>query len=292
VSVELASEYRYRDPVVSRDHLIIGMSQSGETADTLAVLREMKRRGVPTVSVTNVRGSTISRESDATFYTSAGPEIGVAATKTFTCQMLMLLLWAGYLGLKRGNGTSASVIRAFEELVKLPHLLEEYLDEKGEMVQTIRQAAKSLLKAKGFFFIGRGYSFPVALEGALKLKEIAYVHAEGYAAGELKHGPIAMIDKDMVVVVLAPHDTWHDKTVSNLEEVKARGAMIFGVGSSADHSLKSLCDFWAPLPYTLDESLMPFILTPVIQLLSYELAVLKGTDVDKPRNLAKSVTVE
>jgi glucosamine--fructose-6-phosphate aminotransferase (isomerizing) len=247
------------------------------------------------IGVSNVRGSSIERETDAVFYTSAGPEIGVAATKTFTAQMLVMLLFAGHLAAKRKSVSREELVRAFEDLVKLPHLLAMGLDSNSEMSKQITAASKALSQVKGFFFIGRGYSFPIALEGALKLKEIAYDYAEGYAAGELKHGPIAMIDQGMVVVVLAPRDSWRDKTVSNLEEVKARGATIVGIGDSNDKDLKSLCDHWIPLPAenrAVDMSLLPFILTPVVQLLSYQRAVLKGTDVDKPRNLAKSVTVE
>jgi glucosamine--fructose-6-phosphate aminotransferase (isomerizing) len=295
VSVELASEFRYREHVLRPGAIVIGMSQSGETADTLAVLREMKRKGIPTLGISNVRGSSISRESDAVFYTSAGPEIGVAATKTFMAQMLMMVVLAGFLGARRKTKSFAELSRAFEDLVKIPHLLALELDEQSEMVLQVKAAAAAFVDVKGFFFIGRGYSFPMALEAALKLKEIAYDYAEGYAAGELKHGPIAMIDRGMVVVVLAPRDSWRDKTVSNLEEVKARGATIVGIGDSDDRDLKSLCDHWIPLPpenRTVDTGLLPFILTPVVQLLSYYRAVIKGTDVDKPRNLAKSVTVE
>ncbi|OFZ23327.1 MAG: hypothetical protein A2X94_03765 [Bdellovibrionales bacterium GWB1_55_8] len=295
VNVELASEYRYRDPVLGKNTVLLGISQSGETADTLAVIREARKKGIATIGITNVRGSSICREADATFFTAAGPEIGVAATKTFLTQMLSLFVFAGYLKTRRSNEPSAKKESAelFEQLVRLPHLLADYLGAESTVVSSIRSAAKALIHARGFFFIGRGYSYPLALEGALKLKEIAYVHAEGYAAGELKHGPIAMIDKDMVVVVLSPKDSWRDKTVSNLQEVKARGAVILGVGNSSDLELKKLCDHWVELPSeNIDESLLPFALSPVVQLLSYELALLKGTDVDKPRNLAKSVTVE
>jgi glucosamine--fructose-6-phosphate aminotransferase (isomerizing) len=295
VSVELASEFRYRDHVLRPGTVIVGVSQSGETADTLAVLREMRKKNFPTLGISNVRGSTISREADAVFYTSAGPEIGVAATKTFTAQMLVMLILGGYLALQRGRRNRAELTKAFEDLIKLPHLLAAGLDEHSEMIRQIKDTIRDLTDPKGFFFIGRGYSFPMALEGALKLKEIAYDYAEGYAAGELKHGPIAMIDKGMVVVVLAPRDSWRDKTVSNLEEVKARGATVVGVGDSNDQDLKALCDHWIPLPVenrSIDVELLPFILAPVVQLLSYHRAVTKGTDVDKPRNLAKSVTVE
>lgn len=296
VQVELASEFRYRDPVIPEGTVVAGISQSGETADTLAVIRDLKVRNIPTLAITNVRGSTLSREADATFFTSAGPEIGVAATKTFSSQLMALLLWAGALAAHRKTKTSEELEDFFQDLVKLPHLLKEELDSNTEFALSIQRAAKNFQNSKGFFFIGRGYSFPLALEGALKLKEIAYVNAEGYAAGELKHGPIAMIDEGMCVVVLAPQDTWRDKTVSNLEEVKARGAKILGVGTDGDQRLHSLCDEWIALPSRfhgeLRASLLPFVLAPVVQLLSYELALLKGTDVDQPRNLAKSVTVE
>lgn len=290
VSVELASEFRYRDPVLRPGTVVIGVSQSGETADTLAVIRDMKKRGIPTLAVTNVRGSTISREATGVFFTAAGPEIGVASTKALLTQFLTLLIFAGSLSVKR-NGQAATE-ELFKNTIVLPHTLQSYLEEVDGLAKQVKNIALELITAKGFFFIGRGYSYPIALEGALKLKEIAYVHAEGYAAGELKHGPIAMIDSDMVVVVLAPKDSWRDKTVSNLEEVKARGARILSIGTSNDSHLKSLSDYWIPLPELADEALLPFVMTPVVQLLSYEIALLKGTDIDKPRNLAKSVTVE
>ena len=296
VSVELASEFRYRNPVLRPGTLVVGISQSGETADTLAVLREMKKQGVKTLGLSNVRGSSISREADAVFYTSAGPEIGVAATKTFMAQILVLLIFAGFLGKKAVNGgMKPDIQKLFEDMIRLPHVLAKELEEDSAMMTQIKKVSSELKDVKGFFFIGRGYSFPLALEGALKLKEIAYDYAEGYAAGELKHGPIAMIDKGMVVVVLAPRDSWRDKTVSNLEEVKARGATIVGVGDSNDLDLYGLCDYWIPLPpenRSVDSELLAFILAPAMQLFSYYRAVLKGTDVDKPRNLAKSVTVE
>ncbi len=302
VEVELASEFRYRDPVINADTLVIGLSQSGETADTLAVIRDMRKRGIPTLTVTNVRGSTLSREAEAAFFTSAGPEIGVAATKTFTSQLMVLLLIAGYLGMH--NGHQVEVLeQLFHDLLKMPHMLKDSILEDSPLVQAVHKASAGLFEVPGFFFMGRGFSFPIALEGALKLKEIAYTHAEGYAAGELKHGPIAMIDEQMAVVVIAPPDSWREKSVSNLEEVKARGARIVSIGAASDTSLKSLSEFWIPLPASLSPAgkhavsetwatLMPFMVCPAIQLLSYEIAVKKGTDVDKPRNLAKSVTVE
>jgi glucosamine--fructose-6-phosphate aminotransferase (isomerizing) len=296
VQVELASEFRYREPVIGPGALVIGISQSGETADTLAVIRALRAKGVPTLGLTNVRGSTISREAESVFYTAAGPEIGVAATKTFLSQCMVLFLWAGALARHHGSLDRAALDVLYEGLVKLPHLIKEDLTEGSEVLTAVKAAAVSLQNAKGFFFMGRGLSFPLALEGALKLKEIAYVHAEGYAAGELKHGPIAMIDAEMAVVVLAPRDRWHDKTVSNLEEVKARGARILSVGEREDGELRDLSEFWIPVGAegnrSLPQPLLPFLITPVVQLLSYEIALLKGTDVDKPRNLAKSVTVE
>lgn len=295
VQVELASEFRYRDPVLETGTVVAGISQSGETADTLAVLREVKARGIPTLGLTNVRGSTISREVDAVFYTAAGPEIGVAATKTLSAQMFALLIWAGYLAMRRRTRTRQEVDARFAELIRLPHHLTDLLNATAGVVANIDQVAEELFhrKLRGFFFIGRGWSYPIALEGALKLKEIAYVHAEGYAAGELKHGPIAMIDEDMAVVVLAPHDLWREKTISNLEEVKARGAQIIAIGDQKDERLKSLARFWIGLPSEgVPASLQSFLILPAVQLLSYRLALLHGTDVDRPRNLAKSVTVE
>ncbi len=302
VSVDLASEFRYRNPVIRPGTLVVGISQSGETADTLAVLRDMRSRNIPCLGISNVRRSSISRDTDAVFYTSAGPEIGVAATKTFLAQVLTLLVIAGFLSREHKTLSSAELSRLFEDVIRLPHVLAEGLEHDSEMMKKIEETVNQLTlngdaasAVKGFFFMGRGYSFPIALEGALKLKEIAYDHAEGYAAGELKHGPIAMLDAAMVAVVLAPRDAWREKTGSNLEEVKARGAKVVGVGESADDQLSHLCDFWIPLPVEsrkLDPALLPFLLAPVVQLLSYRRAVLKGTDVDKPRNLAKSVTVE
>lgn len=299
VNVELASEFLYRNPVIPKGAVVLAVSQSGETADTLAVIRQMKKRGLPTLGITNVRGSSLSRETDAVFFMAAGPEIGVAATKTFTAQMLTLFSLAGYLGMTRSMTVEReSLPGLFDEFLRIPHTLATLLQPESAWVRSIQETAKRVSGARGFFFIGRGFSYPIALEGALKLKEIAYIHAEGYAGGELKHGPIAMIDDGMVVVVLSPKDIWHDKTLSNLQEVKARGARILGVGDVSDVELKSQCDEWVPLPSggsrdkNVDQGLYPFLETPVVQLLSYEIAVLRGTDIDQPRNLAKSVTVE
>lgn len=310
VAVELASEFRYRDPVLNPGTVIVGVSQSGETADTLAVIREYKAKGIPTIGVSNVRGSTLSREAGAAFYTGAGPEIGVAATKTFLTQVLTFLCWSGAIStalnsagataLDSAGATAGADSKArgnlkelFHEIVALPHSLMQLLDAStSKFSEKIKETAKQTQNAKGFFFIGRGFSYPLALEGALKLKEIAYVHAEGYAAGELKHGPIAMIDQEMVVVVLAPLDGWRDKTVSNLEEVKARGARIVSIGTEGDAALERISDYFIPIPKTRNESLLAFSLAAAVQLFSYEVAKLHGTDIDKPRNLAKSVTVE
>jgi glucosamine--fructose-6-phosphate aminotransferase (isomerizing) len=301
VQVELASEFRYRNPLIREGAVVMGITQSGETADTLAVIKDLKKKKIKTLGLTNVRGSSITREADATFFIAAGPEIGVAATKTFTSQMLALLLMAGVLSRHERSGlTESDRLNLFEQCLMIPHHLQQYLNNGitshepaiESVIQRFQAIAPELAQQKGFFFIGRGFSFPMSLEAALKLKEIAYVHAEGYAAGELKHGPIAMIDQEMVVVVLAPQDFWRDKTVSNLEEVKARGAKILAIGSEKDESLKTLSDWWIPLPEAINEALLPFWLAVGVQLLSYTVALQKGTDVDKPRNLAKSVTVE
>jgi len=291
-AVEFSSELRYRDPIIKPGSVLIGTSQSGETADTLAIIREMRRRSVPTISLTNVRGCTISRESNYAFYTSAGPEFSVAATKSFITQALVFLLWSGFLGLRRGKDVAEKVPALFDQLIRLPHLMEGMLKMNGEMVQGAKKAAEMFKDAKGFFFIGRGYSYAIAMEGALKLKEVAYVHSEGYAAGELKHGPIAMIDPKMVTVVLVPQDTHYEKTVSNLQELKARGSRILAIGTQGDKKLPQECDIFIPVPGGFDECLYPFLLAPAVQLFSYFMAVQKGTDVDQPRNLAKSVTVE
>lgn len=295
VDTELASEFRYRNPVLRNGQLIMGISQSGETADTLAVIRDMKSRKLKTLAITNVRGSNISRDADTTFYTHAGPEIGVASTKAFTAQMLALFLLAGRLSrqVNHDETTKKAIARCAGELFELPHYLSAVLNEESSSTKAIKAAAKATSDSSGFFFIGRGYSYPLALEGALKLKEIAYVHAEGYAAGELKHGPIAMLEPSCTVIVLAPQDQWYEKTVSNLQEVKARGARIISIGQEGDTALASMSDFFIPLPAVkVSPQLNPFLMTPLLQLFSYEVALIKGTDVDQPRNLAKSVTVE
>jgi glucosamine--fructose-6-phosphate aminotransferase (isomerizing) len=284
VEVDLGSEYRYRKPIVTSDTLVIAISQSGETADTLAALREAKRLGAMTAAICNVRGSTLERESDFTLFTAAGPEIGVASTKAFTTQILTLILL----------GKSAAFIRNWhnrpvdlKSMSKIPHLIQGALDRAA----AVDAMVSACIESKGFLYIARGKFFPIALEGALKMKEISYVHAEGYPAGELKHGPIAMVEPSMTVVVVAPRDELYDKTISNLQEVKARGGKIVAIGAEGDSQLEALADHF--LPYTFAGDWSDLLVTSVpMQLLAYRAAVLKGTDVDKPRNLAKSVTVE
>jgi glucosamine--fructose-6-phosphate aminotransferase (isomerizing) len=299
VESELASEYRYRNFKPKKDQMFMGVSQSGETADTLAVLQMVKDFGSKTMAICNVKGSSIPRVVDDTLFTMAGPEIGVASTKAFTGQMLMLLILAARLYRDKAMSDSTGktmdhVYRIYKQLYELPLTLSAELESDSKTHKAVMAAAEATQFSKGFFFIGRGYSFPLALEGALKLKEIAYVHAEGYAAGELKHGPIAMLEPSFTVIVIAPKDRWYEKTISNLQEVKARGATIIALGNEDDERLPNMADHFIPLPIMdgREECLMPFIIAPALQLFSYKVAVLKGTDVDQPRNLAKSVTVE
>jgi glucosamine--fructose-6-phosphate aminotransferase (isomerizing) len=292
VTVDLASEYRYRDPVVGPDTLVLAVSQSGETADTIAALRQAKAQGAVTAAICNVRGSTIARDVDTVFFTAAGPEIGVASTKAFTTQILMMMLLGQYIAHERkilpartrGKGKDPLDVAFF---LKLPHMVQSALDLDG----AIRDIAEKTLQSRGFLYVARGLLFPIALEGALKMKEISYCHAEGYAAGELKHGPIAMVDPTMTIVVLAPKDALYEKNISNLQEVKARGGRIIGIGNKGDTQLERLSDHFIGLDFAGDWSDAVLATIP-LQLLSYHAAVLKGTDVDKPRNLAKSVTVE
>ena len=284
--VEYASEFRYRNPIVDERTLVIGISQSGETADTLAALREAQRRGARTIGLVNVVGSTIAREVDGGIYLHAGPEIGVASTKAFTSQIAALAL----LTLKMGRLRSLSILQGREvvrALAKLPELVERVLARAPQ----VEQIAERLVRATNVLYLGRGYNFPVALEGALKLKEISYIHAEGYPAAEMKHGPIALIDDLMPVVFIAPTDAVYQKVVSNVEEVKARGGRVIAVVTEGDTALAKLADHRIEIPETLD------LLTPVLsvlplQLLAYYIAVRRGCNVDQPRNLAKSVTVE
>jgi len=284
--VEYASEFRYRNPIVDERTLVIGISQSGETADTLAALREAKRRGARTLGIVNVVGSTIAREVEGGIYLHAGPEIGVASTKAFTSQITALAL----LTLKIGRLRALSILQGREvvrSLARLPELVHKVLDKAPE----IEAIAERLLRAGNVLYLGRGYNFPVALEGALKLKEISYIHAEGYPAAEMKHGPIALIDDLMPVVFVAPRDAVYQKIVSNVEEVKARGGRVIAVVTEGDTGLARLADQRIEVPETLD-LLTPILTVLPLQLLAYYIAVRRGCNVDQPRNLAKSVTVE
>jgi glucosamine--fructose-6-phosphate aminotransferase (isomerizing) len=287
VQVDIGSEFRYRNPLVEKDDLFVTISQSGETADTLAAAREATQRGARVVSIVNVVGSTLARESDGVLYTHCGPEIGVASTKAFTAQLAALYLLALHLARVRGvlNVNDGRVW--LERFVALPLLVEQILKRDGE-VQAI---AKRYYEKRNFLYLGRGINYPIALEGALKLKEISYIHAEGYAAGEMKHGPIALIDQDMPVVVLAPRDRLYEKTVSNLMEVQARNAPVIALVSEGERDLGNVADAVFTIP-EVPALLTPILFTVVLQLLAYHIAVLRGTDVDQPRNLAKSVTVE
>jgi glutamine---fructose-6-phosphate transaminase (isomerizing) len=287
VEVEYASEFRYRNPVVDPKTLVIGISQSGETADTLAAIREAKRRGGRTVGVVNVVGSTIAREVDGGIYLHAGPEIGVASTKAFTSQVAALALIT--LRIARLRNLSILQGRQFIQALKLlPEQVAQILERSGE----VKALADRFLKtSKNALYLGRGVNFPVALEGALKLKEISYIHAEGYPAAEMKHGPIALIDENMPVVFIAPRDAVHSKIVSNIEEVKARGGKVIALINGGDTEIERLADATFTIPETLD-LLTPILTSIPLQLLSYYVAVSRGCNVDQPRNLAKSVTVE
>jgi len=287
VQVDIGSEFRYRDPLVEKGDLFITISQSGETADTLAAAREAKRKGAHVVSIVNVVGSTLARESDGVLYTHCGPEIGVASTKAFTAQLTALYLLALHLARVRNVMSAADGKAWLDRLVRLPVLVERVLNREAEIVAI----AKRYHKKRNFLYLGRGINYPVALEGALKLKEISYIHAEGYAAGEMKHGPIALIDKDMPVVVLAPKDRLYEKTVSNLMEVKARHAPVIALVAEGERELGRTADAVFTIPDT-HPLISPILFTIPLQLLAYHIAVLRGADVDQPRNLAKSVTVE
>jgi len=287
VEVEYASEFRYRNPVVDPKTLVIGISQSGETADTLAAIREAKRRGARTIGLVNVVGSTIAREVDGGIYLHAGPEIGVASTKAFTSQVAALALIA--LRIARLRNLSILQGREFiRALQRLPGQVTQILERSSEIE---RLADRFLRTTKNALYLGRGVNFPVALEGALKLKEISYIHAEGYPAAEMKHGPIALIDENMPVVFIAPRDAVHSKIVSNIEEVKARGGKVIALINEGDTEIERLADATFTIPVTLDV-LTPILTSIPLQLLSYYVAVSRGCNVDQPRNLAKSVTVE
>ena len=286
VEVEYASELRYRNPIVTDKTLCIVISQSGETADTLAAMREAKARGARTYGIVNVVGSTIARESDGGIYVHAGPEIGVASTKAFTSQVIALLLFTLKLARLR-NLSMVDGKEIIEEMQKLPAKIQNILDRAGE----IEKIAEDFKNAQNFLYLGRGYSFPTALEGALKLKEISYIHAEGYPAAEMKHGPIALIDEKMPVVFITPHDSVFDKVVSNVQEVKARGGRVIAITTRDEESLAGKLDYEFRIPETKD-MLTPVLASVPLQLLAYYIAVKRGANVDQPRNLAKSVTVE
>ncbi|HLC17939.1 MAG TPA: glutamine--fructose-6-phosphate transaminase (isomerizing) [Thermodesulfobacteriota bacterium] len=285
--VDLASEFRYRNPLVGKNDLAIAISQSGETADTLAAAREVKRRGGELVSVCNVMESSLTREAGWSFMTHAGPEIGVASTKAFTTQLVALYLLALWFGRASGKIDASRGKELIGELVRLPKKIEKILDGEAH----IEALAKKYFHLRDFIYLGRGINYPIALEGALKLKEISYIHAEGYPAGEMKHGPIALIDEDVPVVALAPRDATYPKMLSNLEEVKARGGRIIAVVNEGDTEASERVDDVITVPATTVQ-LAPILMTVPLQLLAYHIAILKGTDVDQPRNLAKSVTVE
>jgi glutamine---fructose-6-phosphate transaminase (isomerizing) len=285
VEVEYASEFRYRNPIVTDKTLVFVISQSGETADTLAALREAKQKGATVLGICNVVGSSIARETDGGVYLHAGPEIGVASTKAFTSQVTVLTLVALLLGRMRRTSADEGM-KICKALAKIPDQVKEIL----KLNDQIREIAKEFKDCTNFLFLGRGYNYPVALEGALKLKEISYIHAEGYPAAEMKHGPIALIDSNMPTVVIAPTDALFDKVLSNMQEVKARGGRIIAI-TDADANLGKLADYTIIIPKTL-HMLTPLLSVVPLQLLAYHVAVMRGCDVDTPRNLAKSVTVE
>ena len=294
VEVDYGSEYRYRDPIVSNEILTIVISQSGETADTLAAQRESTTKGSKTLAICNVVGSMITREASGTIYTHAGPEIGVASTKAFTSQLTALFLLAMYLGQTRGVLNEEISRRLVHELLRIPGKLETVLSNEA----IYEQLDRKLFRATDALYLGRGIHFPIALEGALKLKEISYIHAEGYPAGEMKHGPNALIDEKLPVIVLAARDTsreetrlLYEKTLSNIQEVKAREGVVIAVVCEGDHEASRVADHVIEIP-TSDELLLPILETVPLQLLAYHVAVRRGCDVDQPRNLAKSVTVE
>jgi glucosamine--fructose-6-phosphate aminotransferase (isomerizing) len=285
--VDIASEFRYRCPLVGKGHLFIAITQSGETADTLAAMREAKKKGATVIAICNVVGSTASREADGVVYTHAGPEIGVASTKAFTAQLTALYLIGLFFAELRGALTADDVKKRLVDLVHIPTLVERCLEEDAG----IEQIAKRFFKANDFLYLGRGPNFPVALEGALKLKEISYIHAEGYPGGEMKHGPIALIDENMPIVVLAGKNGVYDKILANIQEVKARSGIVIALATAGDAEIGKIADHVIPVPAT-NQLLMPILMSVPLQLLAYYIAVLRGADVDQPRNLAKSVTVE
>ena len=287
VEVDLASEFRYRDPLLGPETLAVLISQSGETSDTLGAMREAKAKGAKLLAICNVVGSSLTRECDAVFYTQAGPEIGVASTKAFTTQLVALYLLAVNLAAARGRLSAQAESEAVAALVRLPGVMDKAL----ELDQEIEAVARTFSQAQDFLYLGRGIHYPIALEGALKLKEISYIHAEGYPAGEMKHGPIALIDDKMPVVILDPDDASRDKIRGAVAEVKAREGLIIAFGQGDDEEVRQAADAYLNLPASTPH-LNPVVFALPLQLLAYHIAVIRGTDVDQPRNLAKSVTVE
>ncbi|OQA57204.1 MAG: Glutamine--fructose-6-phosphate aminotransferase (isomerizing) [Candidatus Omnitrophica bacterium ADurb.Bin277] len=284
---QVSSEFRYGNPILSRKDLVVLITQSGETADTLAALREAKAKGAATLAVVNVVGSTIAREADAVIYTHAGPEIGVASTKAYIAQLATLLLLAFYLGKLRKKIQTSQLKRLIKDFKKIPDQCSKVLKE-GKRFEA---CAKKYFSRRNFLYLGRGYNYPTALEGALKLKEISYAHAHGYAAGEMKHGPIALIDHEQPVICIAPDSPTYDKMISNIQEIKARDGIVVAIGSQGDQNLEKIADDLFMIPKTI-EVFSPILTVIPLQFLAYRVAVLNGRDVDQPRNLAKSVTVE
>lgn len=287
VEVEYASEFRYRDPIIEEDDVVIAISQSGETADTLAAIRMAKEKGALILGICNVVGSSIARETHAGVYTHAGPEIGVASTKAFTAQVIILTMMAYLIGKRRGFISDETYHNLIEQVLEIPEKIKEILKDEDH----IKEISQKYVEATNAIYLGRGFLFPVALEGALKLKEISYIHAEGYPAAEMKHGPIALIDEKMPVFVLGTKDRYYEKIVSNIQEVKARKGKVIAVVTQGDTTIKHLADDVIEIP-EIDESLSPILSVIPLQLISYYIAVLRGCNVDQPRNLAKSVTVE
>jgi glucosamine--fructose-6-phosphate aminotransferase (isomerizing) len=287
VETDIASEFRYREPIISKNDLLIVVSQSGETADTIAAMKEAKKKGAYTLSICNVLGSTLARDADSVIFTHAGPEIGVASTKAFTTQISVIFMLMLYIGKRLGILDSQDIRNHILEIKKIPHKMQAIL----EMAPSIEEAARKYMQCKDFLYLGRGIHFPTVLEGALKLKEISYIHAEAYAAGEMKHGPIALIDEQLPVVFVAPVDQTYKKTCSNMEEVISRRGKIILFTDKEDQEIHQRVDSYFVLPDTIYE-LQPILSVVPLQLLAYYIANLLGTDVDQPRNLAKSVTVE
>ena len=287
VEVEYASEFRYRNPIIDEKDVIIAISQSGETADTLAAIQLAKEKGATILGVCNVVGSSIPRATHAGSYTHAGPEIGVASTKAFTAQVTILTLMALRMAQLKGTMPTSQFMQMLSELETIPSKVERVLNHDGLLLQI----AEEFKNARNFLYLGRGYNFPVALEGALKLKEISYIHAEGYPAAEMKHGPIALIDENMPVVFIAPHVGIYEKVVSNIQEVKARNGKVIAIVTEGDTTVKGIADYVIEIPETI-EMLVPLLATIPLQKLAYHMAILRGCNVDQPRNLAKSVTVE